>query len=145
MTSKPIAVAAVLAVIALTAAAVSSGAPDRGGDSLHAALTGKVEVPRGDPDGAGTAEVKIDGRSVCWELKAVRVATLTAAHIHRRRPGTAGPVVVPFGASFRSKGCTNATAAVAAAIRANPSAYYVNVHNARYPGGALRGQLRGDD
>lgn len=24
----------------------------------------------------------------------------------------------------------------------NPSAYYVKIHNARYPGGAVRGQLR---
>ena len=28
-----------------------------------------------------------------------------------------------------------------AQILANPAAYYVNVHNADYPGGAVRGQL----
>ena len=26
-------------------------------------------------------------------------------------------------------------------IKATPGAYYVNLHNSRYPGGAIRGQL----
>jgi len=30
-----------------------------------------------------------------------------------------------------------------AEILANPEDYYVNVHNAEYPGGAIRGQLSG--
>ena len=53
-------------------------------------------------------------------------------------------MVVPFGKVFKAKGCTTTTAAIAAAIQKTPSAYYVNVHNAKYPGGALRGQLRSD-
>ena len=64
-----------------------------------------------------------------------------AAHIHKGGPGVAGPVVVPFGAAYKSKGCVKAPAAVAAAIQKRPGAYYVNVHNAKYPAGALRGQL----
>jgi CHRD domain len=114
------------------------------GSSLHATLTGKAETPKGDPNGAGTAEIKITGRRVCWEIKVARVQTIVAAHIHKGRPGTAGPVVVPFGKVFKAKGCTTTTAALAAAIERTPSAYYVNVHNAKYPGGALRGQLRRD-
>jgi hypothetical protein len=136
---------AVVALVALVAVAAASGAGVKGGNSLHATLTGKSETPKGDPDGSGTAEVKIAGRSVCWEIKTAKVATLTAAHIHRGAPGVAGPVVVPFGASFEPKGCARATAEVAAAIERRPGAYYVNVHNARYPGGALRGQLSSDD
>lgn len=114
------------------------------GNSLHATLAGKSETPKGDPDGRGTAEIKITGRRVCWEIKVSRVQTIVAAHIHKGRPGTAGPVVVPFGKVFKAKGCTTTTAALAAAIEKTPSAYYVNVHNAKYPGGALRGQLRSD-
>jgi hypothetical protein len=104
-------------------------------------LTGKVEVPKGDPDGTGTAEVKITGTKVCWEITAAKVGKLTAAHIHKGKLGVAGAVVVPFGKTFKAKGCTTTTAAIAAAIKKSPRAYYVNVHNAKYPAGALRGQL----
>ena len=134
---------AALAVVALVPAGALA-AQDKGG-SLHATLKGATEVPKGDPDGTGTAEVKITGSKVCWELTASRIGSPNAAHIHKAPAGRSGPVVVAFGGTYRSKGCATAPAAVAAAIQRNPSAYYVNVHNAKYPGGALRGQLRSDD
>jgi hypothetical protein len=131
-----------LAILAaLVVAAGASGALQKSG-SLHATLTGSAETPKGDPDGHGTAEVKISGRKVCWEIKVSKVQRILAAHIHKGKAGVAGPIVVPFGKVFRAKGCTTTTAAIAAAIQRNPGAYYVNVHNAKYPGGALRGKLR---
>jgi hypothetical protein len=81
---------------------------------------------------------------VCWEIKVSKVATIVAAHIHKGKAGVAGPVVVPFGKTYKSKGCVASTASLIAAIKKNPGGYYVNVHNAKYPGGALRGQLRSD-
>ena len=130
-----------LAALVIAAGATAGGLKS---NSLHATLLGKSETPKGDPDGRGTAEVKITGRRVCWEIKVSRVQTIVAAHIHKGAPGVAGPVVVPFGKIFKAKGCTTTTAAIAAAIERRPSAYYVNVHNGKYPGGALRGQLRSD-
>jgi hypothetical protein len=132
---------AFLAALVVAAGATAGGLKS---NSLHATLLGKSETPKGDPDGRGTAEVKITGRKVCWEIKVSRVQTIVAAHIHKGAPGVAGPVVVPFGKIFKAKGCTTTTAAIAAAIEKKPAAYYVNVHNAKYPGGALRGQLRSD-
>jgi hypothetical protein len=132
---------AFLAALVVAAGATAGGLKS---NSLHATLLGKSETPKGDPDGRGTAEVKITGRRVCWEIKVSRVQTIVAAHIHKGAPGVAGPVVVPFGKIFKAKGCTTTTAAIAAAIEKKPAAYYVNVHNAKYPGGALRGQLRSD-
>ena len=128
-------------LVALIPVAGAAGALQKGTKSLHATMSGKAETPKGDPDGSGTAEVKFTGTKVCWEFKTAKVSKLLAAHIHKGGPGVAGPVVVPFGASFKAKGCTTTTAALAAAILKNPGAYYVNVHNATYPGGALRGQL----
>src|SRR4051812_10854800 len=114
-------------------------APQKG--SLHATLTGKAEAPKADPDGRGTAEIKITGRRVCWEIRVTRIGKPSAAHIHKGKPGVAGPVVVPLGGVFKAKGCTTASGAVARAIQAHPRAYYVNVHNAKSPNGAVRGQL----
>ena len=134
----------VVAVTLVLVPASALGAAHKG-RSLHASLRGVSEVPKGDPNGSGTAEVKINGTQVCWELTTARIGTPTAAHIHRGARGKAGPVVVAFGAGYGHKGCVTAPASVASAIQGNPGAYYVNVHNAAYPQGAVRGQLRSDD
>ena len=110
--------------------------------SLHATMSGKAEKPAGDPDGTGTAEIKINGRQVCWELIVRRIGRPSASHIHKGRAGISGPVVVPLGGAYKAKGCTTTSAANARAIAARPGTFYVNVHNARYPNGAVRGQLR---
>ena len=67
----------------------------------------------------------------------------TAAHIHESAAGKAGKVVVPLDApkSGSSKGCVDVDQAVIKEIMQNPSNYYVNVHNAEFKGGAVRGQL----
>lgn len=134
-----------LTFLAALVVATGATAAAQKSNSLHATLTGKAETPKGDPDGRGTAEIRITGRQVCWEIKVSGVQKIVAAHIHKGSPGVAGPVVVPFGKVYKAKGCTTTTAALAAAIVKRPAAYYVNVHNAKYPAGALRGQLRSDD
>ena len=40
-----------------------------------------------------------------------------------------------------ASGCASADDAVTSAILANPAGYYVNIHNADFPDGAVRGQL----
>ncbi len=130
-----------LALAVALVPALALGAGDKGG-SLHATMSGKVEVPKGDPDGTGTAEIKITGRKVCWELKTARIGKPNASHIHKGKAGVAGPVVVPLGATYKAKGCTTTTMAIANAISAKPGSYYVNVHNAKYAAGAVRGQLK---
>lgn len=116
-------------------------------DTYHATLSGAQEVPKpGDPDGSGRFEVSIADRvdQFCYEFKDVRgIAAPTAAHIHRGAIGVAGPVVVPLDppADGHSKGCKDVAEAIADEIKANPAGFYVNVHNAEFPDGAIRGQL----
>jgi hypothetical protein len=114
---------------------------------LSSTLTGTQAVPGpGDMDGTGTARVRVNaaGGQICWELNARGIDPATAAHIHRGEAGSVGPPVVPMTAPVgeRSEGCASVDAALAAEMIARPHAFYVNVHNAAYPQGAIRGQLR---
>ena len=129
-------------LLAALVPAIALAVPQK--NSLHATLTGAAERPKGDPDGRGTAEIKINGRQVCWELTVSKIGKPNASHIHKGKAGVAGGVVVPLGATYKAKGCTRTTMATANAIRTKPSGFYVNVHNVKYPGGAVRGQLRND-
>ena len=124
-----------------TALASPAGAVTR---TFTVSMTGAEEVPiPGDPDGFGTARFQIntDRNQICFVLVVSGIAPASAAHIHVARRGEPGPVVVPLPAptNGRSSGCV--VDADADAIVANPAAYYVNVHNSPFPGGAVRGQL----
>jgi hypothetical protein len=135
--------AALLLALATSVAALA----DDGGRPFSTTLTGAAEVPGpGDPDGSGTAALRLNPgqQEVCFELTVSGIAPATAAHIHVGPAGVAGPVVVPLAAptSGTSSGCvTGVDPELIKAIIQNPQAYYVNVHNAEFPAGALRGQL----
>lgn len=116
------------------------------GRPLTANLTGAQEVPGpGDPDGTGTAMVRLNqGQgTIYYELSVSNIEPARAAHIHRGMFGVAGPVVVPLAAptSGTSSGTAQASKELIKEMRQYPERFYVNVHNAPYPGGAVRGQL----
>jgi hypothetical protein len=135
-----------LVLAALTVPAFASAPTGAKGIILTTDMTGKEEAPGpGDPDGFGKALFRLDVEKseVCWILKVVNIAPATAAHIHLAPAGSPGPVVVPLSppTDGKSTGCATVDKAIVMAIAENPGAYYVNVHNADYPAGAVRGQL----
>jgi CHRD domain-containing protein len=146
-----VAVLAVLAALslALPASAVTPAAGTEDETplaTLQTRLTGAKEVPGpGDPNGRGRATVEVFSGKVCFTLKVKRIQLVDlAAHIHQGSRREAGPVVVtlePLTGAF-SEGCVPVSdPALITALSENPEGYYVNVHNAKYPDGAIRGQL----
>ena len=137
--------AATAGVLALAGVSFFAAQPSTGAGServsLDAVLVGGNEVPEaGDPDGFGMAMVTVNQfRRVCWEIRVRDVAPIAAAHIHAGPQRVAGPVVVPL--EPYEEGCTRTGWRVARLIREHPGQFYVNVHNADHPAGALRGQL----
>lgn len=114
--------------------------------SLSATLTGAAEVPGpGDADGSGTAEIYINqGQgTLTYVINVENIGTATGAHIHEAPAGAAGDIVVRLAppANGGSAGVVPITKELAKEIRKNPEMYYVNIHNAEFPRGALRGQL----
>ena len=136
-----------LACIGLTLASVLPASGASGGRPFRIHLTGAAEVNaqgvpnQGDPDGSGTAVLRINPgqEQVCWTIEVAGVDPIFAAHIHVAPPTAPGPIVVPLNPF--SAGCTTVSRELALAIIRDPGSYYVNVHNASYPAGALRGQL----
>jgi glucose/arabinose dehydrogenase len=111
-------------------------------------MSGELEAPGpSDPDGSGMANITVNlfKRQVCFALMVEDIAPATAAHIHIAPPGEPGPVVVPLNpppTDGSSRGCANnVDAQLLRNILRHPEQYYVNVHNADFPAGAVRGQL----
>jgi hypothetical protein len=123
-----------------------------------------------ETDGAGGIVTETNQDTLCYILEVAKVSGTDnnpgapyAAHIHRGVPGSNGPVVVnlafptggeaadcvtetrvgaaPANAPVFVRDAQGALLATAQEILANPGAFYVNVHNADYPSGAVRGQL----
>jgi hypothetical protein len=108
----------------------------------HVTLTGAKETQTADPNGSGEFSWSLDGTRLCYLLTAKKIGTAAAAHIHRGAVGVAGPVRVELTApNPASVGCKTISSALATALRDHPRRFYVNVHTAVFPNGAIRAQL----
>ena len=128
------------------AAALAAGAATTASQAtkLEANLRGAKERPAAPRTNRGTVELRITQktRKVCWEFSIGKIdGKPMQAHNHIGGAGVAGNVVVPLGANYSRQGCTTASKTIVNAILKKPGGYYVNVHNAKHPLGAMRGQL----
>ena len=163
MSLRGLASVAAAVTVGMALASGGAGAAD-GGRPFELALSGANEFgptgapinPHGDADrGSITLTLNPGQEEVCWSLGEI---TLTAgealphvAHIHEAPAGIAGGIVVDlFGGAAPAPAptsyptgttCVPADRAQIVDILLDPSAYYVNLHNAEHPGGVMRAQL----
>ena len=136
--------AARLAVVAAFATCLGAATP-AGATIIQfiVPLSGANEVAAasGDPDGTGTATLTIDDatNSISWNIITNNIQLpIFLDHIHQGAAGVNGPVVIDFSAQLVGGPIIDADVA---AVLANPTGYYVNVHTNEFPGGAIRGQV----
>ena len=115
-------------------------------------LNGKQEIGlngekgAGDGNGRGSFSGIFKGDTLCYGLNVTGIGKPIAAHIHKAPRGENGDVVVPLkqprkGSPGASSQCVDVDADVADDIKSNPGGFYVNVHNEKFPNGAIRGQI----
>jgi hypothetical protein len=116
--------------------------------TITVTMLGVAEQPDpADPDGKGTATIKLrkgEGQ-LCYSLNVSGIGLSTGAHVHKGNFDASGPVYVALGtpnSSGTSSGCSPRARVVLNDIIKSPLSYYVNVHNAEFPNGAIRAQLQ---
>jgi hypothetical protein len=140
-----------MAAVVLAAGIVAAtGYSSAGGAATHlypvvrAALNGRTGPPKGDPNGSGTAVVKLSTktRKACWTISIHGIKKPLSAHVRKAPPGKIGPVIIPLGARFSPTGCVSLPRKSIIAVETQPRGFYVDVLTRKYLNGALRGQLR---
>jgi hypothetical protein len=120
-------------------------------------MTGAKELPSpGDPDAIVTGTLSLNNGTGSGTTGSATVSLtmsnldfpLTLWHIHTGGPTQSGAPFIDFGnpETFRSGNIlsgtiTNLSAANITTVQANPNAFYFNIHNVPFGGGAVRDQV----
>jgi hypothetical protein len=159
----PLSVGVALVALALlfTASTVhaqvtAGGDTPKGAARLEATLSAAAEVPGpGDPALSGTADLVVNPRkgTICFDVEldaaSAGADTVVALHIHPSVVGEAcaavqdcAPAVDLDFASEGLEGCAKKLGKqLLNSIVDEPDQFYLHVHTARFPAGAVRGQL----
>lgn len=121
---------------------------------LAAGLSGTNEVRTtpgfsgGDRDGRATAVVRIEGDQLSYAVRWQNISAPTAFHLHQGGVGVNGAVRIdildadlPGGRQAAYGSVTVTDPGLLDSIRADPTAFYLNLQTAQYPAGAVRGQV----
>ena len=138
-----------IAMLAGFAGAGVSGAAAQDGNFAYigASLFGEYEIGH---EGAGedasadfSAELDLTNGRICYLLEATGLDDFTTAHLHEGTKERNGAPVITLQLVGEDGDdvCVDADVELLKRIARAPERYYVNVHTARFPEGAVRGQL----
>src|SRR5258706_2493689 len=97
-------------------------------------LTGDAVVGRGDPDGSGTAVIRLvpERAEVCYDLDVTKISLATQAHLHRGGVGEDGAALLSFtppDKSGKASNCAAGDSLLLEELQAAPDRFYVDVHD----------------
>ena len=115
-------------------------------DYLTARIQGAQQVPPNGSAAMGSATLLLDktlGMVYLTGSFSGLAATANAAHIHSAAANLNGPVIIPLSVTAATQGSIHVASAIASAdqIQMMSGNAYVNIHNATFSGGEIRGQL----
>jgi hypothetical protein len=111
---------------------------------LGAQLDGKQQPAKGDSDGWGSwlGELRPQDSAMCYTLVATRIQLTRSAGLYHGMMGSKGQLVLPLAVTGPDADrCVQVDPALLSAMIDSPAAYYVDLINPQFPGGAIRGQL----
>jgi hypothetical protein len=116
------------------------------GRTLQTILSGSAEEPGpGDANGTGSLNITLNASQgrFCYELNVANIARATSASLNSGDASASGPVVIDLRppTNGTSKDCTTLDGDEVVQLLETPENFYVNVLNAEFPAGAIRGQL----
>lgn len=107
----------------------------------HQQVTNGGIPDQGDLDGTGLAVLTIDSvnSTIDWVITTSMITLPPmGAHIHNAAAGANGNILVDFSSQLSGTGLMDLDLQ---SVLANPTNFYVNIHNIDFPSGAIRGQL----
>jgi hypothetical protein len=106
---------------------------------------------RGSPNGSALALIDVNPTTneLCWTFKQVKnIPHPTVARLFRlgaifSRQFVTSEVGIPLGHTYTPAGCIREDPRILGLVTSKPQQFYVNIHDAEYPVGAVRGPLVG--